>query len=384
MHLPTIVIMTLATNVLIGFYLSVLYRRKPKDKCFKLWSLSCGSFVIGAALASSRSYNIPAFFTFFVADFLLILTPTLILLGLIQFSRFRYTKRKRKQYLGAFITVVILLLVTFQHPQLVSFIAALASASLFGLCAYLLHKSVINEPILTRTLKTIFIVHSVVMLIQAILIIIDWGTINQNGLPESSIYTLLSHILLTTLTALLLPWLCFLKLERKLTLKSQRDGLSKLANREYFFSQIARYWQEYPSLPTAVMMIDIDLFKNINDNFGHATGDRTIKLVAQVLSKQLRSNDIIGRVGGEEYAALLVDIDQHTAFKIAQRLCEQVAKQLRFIGKDEVEVTISIGMAQLKPANYSYEAALKAADVALYASKESGRNTVSIGKIKEN
>jgi diguanylate cyclase (GGDEF)-like protein len=131
------------------------------------------------------------------------------------------------------------------------------------------------------------------------------------------------------------------------------------------------------------MMIDIDLFKNINDNFGHATGDRTIKLVAQVLSKQLRSNDIIGRVGGEEYAALLVDIDQHTAFKIAQRLCEQVAKQLRFIGKDEVEVTISIGMAQLKPANYSYEAALKAADIALYASKESGRNTVSIGKIVE-
>ena len=106
MHLPTLVIMTLATNVLIGFYLSVLYRRKPKDKCFKLWALSCGSFVIGAALASSRSYNIPEFFTFFVADFLLVLTPTFILLGLIQFSRFRYTKRKRKQYFAAFGTVV--------------------------------------------------------------------------------------------------------------------------------------------------------------------------------------------------------------------------------------------------------------------------------------
>lgn len=84
-----------------------------------------------------------------------------------------------------------------------------------------------------------------------------------------------------------------------------------------------------------------------------------------MLSKQLRSNDIIGRLDGEEYAALLVDIDQHTAFKIAQRLCEQVAKQSRFVGKDEVEVTISIGMAQLKPANYICEAVLKAADVAL-------------------
>jgi len=384
MHLPTLIIMTLVTNVIIGFYLSVLYRRKPKDKCFKLWALSCASFVVGAALASSRSFGIHEFFTFFIADFLLILTPTLILLGLVQFSRFRYTKRKRKQFVTSFCILVVFLLASFQHPELISFIAAVATTTLFALCAYLLHKSAINEPILTHTLKTIFIVHGLVMLTQAGFILINWSTIDSNGLPESSIYTLLSHILLTTLTALLLPWLCFLKLERKLTLKSQRDGLTKLANRDYFFSQITRYWQQYPSIPTAIIMIDIDLFKNINDKFGHATGDRTIKLVAQVLSEQLRSNDIIGRVGGEEYAALLVNIDQHTAFKTAQRLCEQVAKQLRFIGNDEVEVTISIGIAQLQPADHSYEAAFKAADTALYASKNAGRNTVSIGKISES
>lgn len=382
MHLPTLVLMTLATNVLIGFYLNVLYRLKPKNKCFNLWSLSCVSFVLGAALASSRSYALPEFFTFFIADYLLVLAPILILSGLIQFSRFRYTKLRRKQSFAALIAIFIFLLASYQHSELISFIASLIIGTTFSLCAFLLHKSVINEPILTRTLKIIFILHSSTMFVQAAMIIIDWGNTDPTGLPETSIYTLLSHILLTTLTALLLPWLCFLKLERKLTLKSQRDGLTKLYNREYFFCKVERYWQKSASLPTTIMMIDIDLFKNVNDNFGHAVGDCSIKSVAQVLSKQLRNYDIIGRIGGEEYAALLVDIDQQTAFKIGHRLCNQVATQLRFIGEDEVGITISIGMVQLQPANCSYDAAFKAADLALYASKKSGRNMVTIGSIK--
>ncbi len=383
MHLPTLVLMTLATNVLIGFYLNVLYRRKPKDTCFNLWSLSCVSFVLGAALASSRSFGLPEFFSFFVADYLLILAPVLILSGLIQFSRFRFTKRRRKQSFAALIAIFILLLVSHQHFELISLIAAVIIGTTFSLCAFLLHKSVINEPILTGTLKTIFMLHSLTMFIQAALIIMNWGVVDQTGPTETSIYTLISHIFLTTLTALLLPWLCFLKLERKLTLKSQRDGLTKLSNREYFFNQVERYWTKSSSLPTAVMMIDIDLFKNVNDNFGHAVGDLSIKSVAQVLSKQLRSYDIIGRVGGEEYAALLVDIDQQTAFKIGQRLCKQVASKLRFIGEDEVEITISIGMVQLEPANYNYNDAFKAADLALYESKEAGRNTITIGSVRK-
>ncbi|WP_445428767.1 diguanylate cyclase [Alishewanella sp. HL-SH05] len=381
MHLPTVVILALVINLIVGFYLYLLYRRKPKDRCFRLWSFSSISFVLGGSLVALRPYDIAAFFTFFVADYLLLLAPILVLAGLIQFSRFRYTRRRRQQAFALLALTAVALLSVHQHPGILSVLIALAIGITFCLCAILLQKSVITEPTFTRTLQGIFLLHALTMFTQVMLILWQWQSLNSNGLPESSVYTLLSHILLTTFTALLLPWLCFLKLERKLTLKSQRDGLTKLANREHFFNQVERYWQQQRPMPAVLMMIDIDFFKKINDKFGHAVGDSAIKAVAQLLSKQLRCNDIIGRIGGEEYAALLIDLDEATALKISQRLCEQVEKQLQFVADAKVELTISIGLVHVDTSQHDYVSALRAADEALYSSKRAGRNTVTLGAV---
>ncbi|MDP4945014.1 diguanylate cyclase [Alishewanella sp. SMS8] len=381
MHLPTVVILALVINLIVGFYLYLLYRRKPKDRCFRLWSFSSISFVLGGTLVALRPYDITAFFTFFVADCLLLLAPILVLAGLIQFSRFRYTRRRRQHAFVLLALIVIALLSVYHHPGILSVLVALAIGITFYLCAVLLQKSVITEPTFTRTLQGIFLLHALTMFTQVMLILWQWQSLDMNGLPESSVYTLLSHILLTTFTALLLPWLCFLKLERKLTLKSQRDGLTKLANREHFFNLVERYWQQQRPLPAVLMMIDIDFFKKINDKFGHAVGDSAIKAVAQLLSKQLRCNDIIGRIGGEEYAALLIDLDEATALKISQRLCEQVEKQLQFVADAKVELTISIGLVYVDTSQHDYVSALKAADEALYSSKRAGRNTVTLGAV---
>ncbi|MCC5451041.1 GGDEF domain-containing protein [Rheinheimera sp. UJ51] len=381
MHLPTVVILALVINLIVGFYLYLLYRRKPKDRCFRLWSFSSISFVLGGTLVALRPYDIAAFFTFFVADCLLLLAPILVLAGLIQFSRFRYTRRRRQHAFVLLALIVIALLSVYQHPGILSVLVALVIGVTFCLCAVLLEKSVITEPTFTRSLQGIFLLHALTMFTQIMMILWQWQSLDMNGLPESSVYTLLSHILLTTFTALLLPWLCFLKLERKLTLKSQRDGLTKLANREHFFNQVERYWQQQRPLPAVLMMIDIDFFKKINDKFGHAVGDSAIKAVAQLLSKQLRCNDIIGRIGGEEYAALLIDLDEATALKISQRLCEQVEKQLQFVADAKVELTISIGLVHVDTSQHDYVSALKAADEALYSSKRAGRNTVTLGAV---
>lgn len=383
MHLPTVIIVALAINLTVGFYLFLLYQRKPKDQCFKLWSYSCFFFVFGAALVALRPSLLNEFFTFFIADVFLLLAPVYVFAGLIRFSRFRYTRRRRQLALSSLLIVVAGFLASYQQPGLLSVLAAVAIGSLFCLCAWLLHKSIITEPVFTRSLQTVFLLHAVVMFTQTILVIINWQQLNMHGLPEASLYTLASHILLTTLTALLLPWLSFLKLERKLTLKSQRDGLTRLANREHFFNQVERYWQQHPAVPSALIMIDIDFFKEVNDTFGHGVGDRAIASVAKLLSKQLRCNDIIGRIGGEEYAALLIDIDQPTALTISHRLCQQVAKQLQLIDNLNVGLTISIGMVHVIPAQYDYERAFKKADEALYASKQAGRNTVTLAKFKE-
>lgn len=383
MHLPTVTLLALAINLIVGIYLYLLYRRKPKDRCFKLWSYSCGFFVLGSALVVLRPYPVPEFFSFFIADCLLLLAPVYVLAGLVQFSRFRYTKRRRQLAFVALSIAITIFLLSYPQPGLLSIMAALAIGLTFCLCAFLLKKSIITEPIFTRTLQAVFVLHALLMFVQAALVLFHWQQLNIHGLPESSIYTLLSHILLTTLTALVLPWLSFLKLERKLTLKSQRDGLTRLANREHFFNQLEYYWQQHPHTPAVFMMIDIDFFKKVNDTFGHAVGDRAIASVAKLLSKQLRSNDIIGRIGGEEFAALLIDIDEHTALQVSQRLCQQVAKQLKSIEGAQVELTISIGMVHVIPSHYDHVTAFKQADEALYASKQAGRNTVTVGAFTE-
>ena len=94
MHLPTLIIMTLLINTIIGIYLYVLYQRNPKGLCFLYWALSCFSFVIGGTAAGLREFNYPIFITYFVADFFLISAPILVFAGLIKFSRIRVTRRK--------------------------------------------------------------------------------------------------------------------------------------------------------------------------------------------------------------------------------------------------------------------------------------------------
>lgn len=377
MHLPTIILFAMLSNGIVGIYLYLLYRRKPKYNCFKLWALSCVSFMIGGSLAATRYYELPSFVSYFVADAFLLLAPIFILAGLIQFSRFRFTKNKRRQSLIIFVFALLALFLSHQHPALINIIAAILVGTLFLLCALLLRKSVFNEPVFTRVLTAIFVLHGFVLFSQSGLFVFAYLSDSTLSSPPGTMVTLVSHIMLTTLTALLLPWLCFLKLERKLTLKSQRDGLTKLSNREYFFEQVERYWHQYKSLPCGLLMIDVDYFKRINDKFGHATGDLALKEISKLLSKQVRNNDAVGRIGGEEFAILLVDAKEPEVIKIAQRIREQVANHLSIVDNKHLNLTVSIGVVPILPSDCHYSAVLKQADTALYTSKSVGRNTVT-------
>lgn len=164
----------------------------------------------------------------------------------------------------------------------------------------------------------------------------------------------------------------------------QLDGLTGLRNRRSYDEYIARVWKQSrrEQVPLAIMLIDIDHFKNYNDHYGHQQGDDTLIEVARVIGAcERRPLDFAARYGGEEFVLVLYDQSVESARKIADRLCARVRDldiphQNSSTGE---RLTISIGAAVIMPdAERSDAGALQMADEALYEAKESGRNCVVI------
>ena len=155
------------------------------------------------------------------------------------------------------------------------------------------------------------------------------------------------------------------------------DSLTGLANRRRFRVALVREverWRRYRS-PCALLMLDIDHLKAVNDKFGHPVGDMVIRQIAQTLKEVSRDNDTAARLGGEEFALLLAGVDLHRAVAAAERLRTVLsAKRVEGVGS----VTVSIGVAAC-PENATSERMLySASDGALYVSKNAGRDRVSV------
>ena len=155
------------------------------------------------------------------------------------------------------------------------------------------------------------------------------------------------------------------------------DSLTGLANRRRFRVALAREverWRRY-RVPCALLMLDIDHLKQVNDKFGHPVGDMVIRQIAQTLKEVSRDNDTAARLGGEEFAMLLAGVDLQRAVAAAERLRTVLgAKRVEGVGN----VTVSIGVAGC-PENATSERMLySASDGALYVSKNAGRDRVSV------
>jgi diguanylate cyclase (GGDEF)-like protein len=155
------------------------------------------------------------------------------------------------------------------------------------------------------------------------------------------------------------------------------DGLTGIYNRRYFEMQIATEIERasrYQGRMTAIM-VDIDNFKRLNDEFGHLLGDEVLRQVSNVFVQQLRKVDVVCRYGGEEFAILVPQTSGANALEVAEKLRRAVAA-FRFPGVP-VKVTISAGVAEYPTHGRTRDELVAAADAALYASKEAGRNRVS-------
>jgi len=130
--------------------------------------------------------------------------------------------------------------------------------------------------------------------------------------------------------------------------------------------------------PLSVMMIDIDHFKSINDNYGHAAGDNVLQIFVEAVQEAIRTTDFLGRVGGEEFALLLPDTSAKSAYHLAERVRERITKYPYLAGDMLIEVTASLGVAELQKTDIDIKALLHRADEALYKAKQNGRNRVTM------
>jgi len=158
--------------------------------------------------------------------------------------------------------------------------------------------------------------------------------------------------------------------------RATQDGLTGLPNRSEFTGRVERALHNPNRGHVAVLFIDLDGFKDVNDSFGHAVGDELLIEAATRLAGQVRETDVVARFGGDEFVALLADCSDETAVEVAERLRSSLSEPYR-IGHRDVVVSASIGVASPNEDDDA-ESALRNADLALYRAKEDGRDRVSV------
>jgi diguanylate cyclase (GGDEF)-like protein/PAS domain S-box-containing protein len=158
------------------------------------------------------------------------------------------------------------------------------------------------------------------------------------------------------------------------------DELTGLGNRRHGEVHLAARMAEYERYgwPFGLLYFDIDHFKKVNDTYGHESGDRVLKMVAATTENSIRSLDIVSRWGGEEFTAIIENVDEETLGGIADKLRGLVEQSNIVHNKEVIRVTVSVGGTMVKPDD-SAQSLVGRADRLMYESKENGRNMVTLG-----
>jgi len=180
------------------------------------------------------------------------------------------------------------------------------------------------------------------------------------------------------LTILVYPLRNAIQFKQAMTL-AHRDALTGVNNRTTFDDSLGReislaHRHDYDF---TMLLIDIDFFKKVNDVYGHKAGDDALKLIANTIKKNLRATDLLYRYGGEEFVVLIGNTDEEQSFMIADRILKSVRKIKMQVEGDQLDLSVSIGMASLKNDD-SGDSLFNRADAAMYSAKNDGRDQINV------
>ena len=158
------------------------------------------------------------------------------------------------------------------------------------------------------------------------------------------------------------------------------DALTEIGNRRAYELKIRESLRRYhrEGQPFSLILIDVDRFKSINDNYGHSAGDKCLKEIARIIKFSLRKTDFLARYGGEELIAVLDGSSAENAGRLAEKIRSRIEKAHFCFRDEEIPVTISLGVTEVSPADHDPEAPFIRVDDALYRAKGQGRNGVCV------
>jgi diguanylate cyclase (GGDEF)-like protein len=211
-------------------------------------------------------------------------------------------------------------------------------------------------------------------LVMPISATLDGSVLRTDWFPAVILVTLTGRVTL----AFIVLAMAKERLELRQRTMAMTDPLTGLPNRRAFFRRAARRLRPSsdPSRGVAVLLFDLDWFKQINDRYGHAAGDQILQTFAATLSSNLSPTDVIGRIGGEEFAILLSDADLSSALTVAEKVRLAFKSTTITVNNDRIMPTVSGGVAAEKRALADLDTLLACADRALYLAKGSGRDCI--------
>lgn len=378
LDLTTLLVLTVGINVLIGVFMGALYRLRREQLCFCFWSLSCLVFAAGCLAAGAVAFLPWSWLTVVIAYTLLVLGPLFVLCGMLQFVEGRAASRSLRRLFFGLLVFVPLLAIYRDSPQIPRLMTAAYTAVIFIAAFRLTRRIQPASALPVRALQLFFLTHGALMAVEVVTVFHAWW--HRMPLANSPVLEaiLVSHILLANCTALTFPLLAFFRSEHKLRILAESDALTGLCNRRAFYSRGTHAFREavQAGAPFTVLMIDLDHFKQINDRWGHGVGDDVLRFMARLLREELREDDIVGRIGGEEFAVALPGTTEEQARCISERLRERIFQRGRVIAGEPVNLSASIGGVHREEHHTSFNDMLMQADSALYSAKGQGRNTV--------
>lgn len=206
----------------------------------------------------------------------------------------------------------------------------------------------------------------------------SWMYQNVTLMPLTDKHNQVNHlaIVIYDVTDEAVSKLALKKANHELNLLSQTDGLTQLNNRAYWEKCLANEFERFVRTQhsSSLIMLDIDHFKRVNDSYGHTAGDRVLVQVARLIRRIIRTTDIAGRYGGEEFGILLPNTNAADAEILAERLRYEIEMTAISYEEQNLFVSISLGIAAANNDYPSYLDWLKNADQALYEAKQKGRN----------